>query len=88
MCIRDRALSWLTALYGMSRLPRHNPAATLLERCIRDSLGTMKKDEIIVRLKEQLQLANEQLQQANATVSSLTTQVSEPVSYTHLNSMG
>ena len=44
----------------------------------------MKKDEIIVLLKEQLQLANEQLQlaneqlqQANATVSSLTTQVNE-----------
>ena len=34
-------------------------------------LCTMKKDEIIVLLKEQLQLANEQLQQANATVSSL-----------------
>ncbi len=30
-------------------------------------LCTMKKDEIIVLLKEQLQLANEQLQQANAT---------------------
>ena len=25
-------LSWLTALYGMSRLPRHNPAAILLGR--------------------------------------------------------
>ncbi len=37
----------------------------------------MKKDEIIVLLKEQLQLANEQFQQANATVSSLTTQVNE-----------
>ena len=44
----------------------------------------MKKDEIIVLLKEQLQfaneqlqLANEQLQQANATVGSLTAQVNE-----------
>ena len=37
----------------------------------------MKKDEIIVLLKEQLQLANEQLLQANATVGSLTAQVSE-----------
>ena len=37
----------------------------------------MKRDEIIVLLKEQLQLANEQLQQANATVSSWTTQVNE-----------
>ena len=47
-------------------------------------LCTMKKDEIIVLLKEQLQfaneqlqLANEQLQQANATVGSLTAQVNE-----------
>ena len=37
----------------------------------------MKKDEIIVLLKEQLQLANEQLQQANVTVGSLTAQVNE-----------
>ncbi len=47
-------------------------------------LCTMKKDEIIVLLKEQLQFANEQLQlankqlqQANATVGSLTAQVNE-----------
>ena len=37
----------------------------------------MTKDEIIVLLKEQLQLANEQLQQSNTTVSSLTLQVNE-----------
>lgn len=37
----------------------------------------MTKDEIIVLLKEQLQLANEQLQLANDTVSSLTIQVGE-----------
>ena len=37
----------------------------------------MKKDEIIVLLKEQLQLANKQLTQATSTGRSLTTQVNE-----------